>query len=635
MAYKGILSKNYYIDPETVSNFGAEVYNMMAEADQAMTEASEVIAKIASLTEMVPNQIRCVALLEACDTAQAEIKSVDFFSYGQKVNQGLQNLLDHNQYITEYFIKNMEKHTAKMRGLGEEFRRLADSITYADSESAPLKGIALSAVGNVENENTDVEEENLLNQGKEKENETNLYFLNDYFDSGEEFSEKEILRILKGGLHSGDITQNEYNNLKRLFIKMFNTSDKFERGIIYNVIKMEYNMIMLRNQNIQMQNDEASIYLLNDYFDSGQEFSEEEIFRILDGAQLSADITQEESDNLKELFTEMFILKNETIADETKIQSLYEEIEKEYNRIIERNQYIQRYINEDFLRNMGFDFEALGIDNFVVELKSGMIQYGITGEASIHMFLSTCMAETGGTDLLEIYNHNGDAGSGLIQVTGDAQYHFLVEIQKRYEEGSEEYQLIKDLLSGFQFEYDEYGYITEYEGYKQPADITISPSEYIAEKYPVESAVWFWGEYGEKCIIYYDTDDISLGCNTCTINQYVEKYFNSCEGREEDLFLATQYYVNGASLKALYLQQLCKGFCDENQNRYCITYLADGEEVDLEIIKEAARNNDDSIISELKIEEVAYQDVVRNAPIGCVARLWYYYRFLSIQGEIG
>lgn len=72
----------------------------------------------------------------------------------------------------------------------------------------------------------------------------------------------------------------------------------------------------------------------------------------------------------------------------------------------------------------------------------------------------------------------------------------------------------------------------------------LSPSEYIAAKYPVESAVWLWGGYDEKCIVYKDANDKLQGCETCTINQYVERFLNSCEGREEDLFLVTQYYVN-------------------------------------------------------------------------------------------
>ncbi len=164
MANRGILSKNYYIVPGAVADLGAEVYNMMAEADQAMAEASEIIAEIASLTERVPSQIRCGALLEACELAQTEIKSVDFLSYGQKVDQGLQNLLDHNQYITEHFIKNMGTHTEKMRGLGEEFRRLADSIMYS-GESLQPKDKKLLKVHNAENENTEGEEESYSNQG--------------------------------------------------------------------------------------------------------------------------------------------------------------------------------------------------------------------------------------------------------------------------------------------------------------------------------------------------------------------------------------------------------------------------------------------------------------------------------------
>ncbi|MDE6742350.1 MAG: hypothetical protein K2J95_00545, partial [Lachnospiraceae bacterium] len=127
--------------------------NMMAEADQAMAEASEVIAEIASLTERIPSHIRCNDLLDACVSAQAEIKSVDFLSYGQKVDQGLQNLLDHNQYITEHFIKNMEMHTEKMRGLGEEFRRLTDSITYC-GKSEHTEGMS-SVVYSGESEHTE------------------------------------------------------------------------------------------------------------------------------------------------------------------------------------------------------------------------------------------------------------------------------------------------------------------------------------------------------------------------------------------------------------------------------------------------------------------------------------------------
>ncbi len=168
MVNKSILTKNYYIDPEAVAELGAEIESVMTETDRAMEEASEIIAEIASLTERVPSEIRCGALLEVCAAAQEEIRSFDFLSYGKRVNQGLQNLIDHNQYITENFIKNMRANTERMHGLGEEFRRLADSITYS-GEGVQPKGIKLSTDGNAETANTDGEEENLHRQGHGQE----------------------------------------------------------------------------------------------------------------------------------------------------------------------------------------------------------------------------------------------------------------------------------------------------------------------------------------------------------------------------------------------------------------------------------------------------------------------------------
>lgn len=59
MVNKGILTKNYYIDPEAVAELGAEIESVMTETDRAMEEASKIIAEIASLTERVPSEIRC------------------------------------------------------------------------------------------------------------------------------------------------------------------------------------------------------------------------------------------------------------------------------------------------------------------------------------------------------------------------------------------------------------------------------------------------------------------------------------------------------------------------------------------------------------------------------------------------
>ncbi len=158
MGNKGVLLKNYFIYPDTVAEFGAEIECVMADTDRAMAEASEVIAEIASLTERVPSQIRSGDLLELCETAQVEIRSFDFLSYGKRVNQGLQNLLDQNQYITDNFIRKMRANTERMREFGEECRRLTDLITYSGMD-LPMKDLALSAVSNTEATNLDVGEE--------------------------------------------------------------------------------------------------------------------------------------------------------------------------------------------------------------------------------------------------------------------------------------------------------------------------------------------------------------------------------------------------------------------------------------------------------------------------------------------
>lgn len=166
MGSKGVLRKNYYIYPETVAEFGTEIECVMTETDRVMEEASEIIAEIASLTERVPSQIRSSELLELCETAQAEIRSFDFLSYGKRVNQGLQNLLDQNQYITENFIGKMRGNTERMCKFGAECRRLTELIDYSGG-SLPFRGIALSAVSNAESENSDDEEENDSNLSRD------------------------------------------------------------------------------------------------------------------------------------------------------------------------------------------------------------------------------------------------------------------------------------------------------------------------------------------------------------------------------------------------------------------------------------------------------------------------------------
>ena len=66
----------------------------MTQMDGILEEASGVIGEISALAGSVPSKARCGALLDACSIAQSEIRSVDFLSYGQRVNNGLLNMTD-------------------------------------------------------------------------------------------------------------------------------------------------------------------------------------------------------------------------------------------------------------------------------------------------------------------------------------------------------------------------------------------------------------------------------------------------------------------------------------------------------------------------------------------------------------
>lgn len=122
-------------------------------------------------------------------------------------------------------------------------------------------------------------------------NEISISFLNDYFDSKREFSEDEIIRILDGGLLSGEITQKEYDYLKVSFSEMFELKGNL---IIYDTL------------------------------------------RILEETLLSANIFQWKHNNI--LYTKMVDSSKEILKDEKEIQNLYNEIEinikEEYNRIV-------------------------------------------------------------------------------------------------------------------------------------------------------------------------------------------------------------------------------------------------------------------------------------------------------------
>lgn len=130
MGRKNVLVKNYFFDTIVVTELGAEICSMMMQTDGILKEASGVIGGIAALLGSVTSKARCGALADACAAAQKEIESVDFSSYGQRVNNGLLNLADHNEYISDQFIKAMKDNSERVQGFGSGCRSLSALLEY-------------------------------------------------------------------------------------------------------------------------------------------------------------------------------------------------------------------------------------------------------------------------------------------------------------------------------------------------------------------------------------------------------------------------------------------------------------------------------------------------------------------------
>lgn len=138
-------------------------------------------------------------------------------------------------------------------------------------------------------------------------------------------------------------------------------------------------------------------------------------------------------------------------------------------------------------------------DGFVEALNSALLRYEIVDKNSIAMFMATMASESGwGAATLEIGTDSYFAskgydryqrGAGFIQLTGRAAHlNFL--------------KSMGDSFSGQ------------------------DTATYIAKNYPMEASAWFWSNAAKT----------GMG----NLNAYVEEY-----GAGENVFLATQYFVNG------------------------------------------------------------------------------------------
>lgn len=248
---------------------------------------------------------------------------------------------------------------------------------------------------------------------------------------------------------------------------------------------------------------------------------------------------------------------------------------------------LNRYVNEDVFKSMGWDvdiFKKVYGEDVFEKLKECMYQYDITNPYSVCMFLATLGEESGnGGHLTEVpkpyeklsYREN-TRGAGLIQVTGLVQKEFLKYLENEMlkpnstREDKELLEEIQTYIRGY------YTFTTIVDGKeKTVCDNPKNATVFIAENYPIESAVWYWAAY-EMCPYW---EDISQICSdddgeydTISLNQYVcnvtEKLdIGSMVEKDdtplENVFLVTQYHVNGRRWFPYRLQRIAEGMYEE------------------------------------------------------------------------
>lgn len=225
-------------------------------------------------------------------------------------------------------------------------------------------------------------------------------------------------------------------------------------------------------------------------------------------------------------------------------QGVYTEIEQ---AITERS-IVEKYVNEDVLRDvLGWNIEAAKInlnDNFIEDMRSLMLEYGLTDEKSIILFLMTSTHECSkGNSMTELYNDNwfddkpytiNTRGVGLIQITGSNQKIFLQYVYDHSDDENEK-AILEEYINGF--------INSERPSKQNPCDNTViingqNVCEYIASNYAIEASLWYWCNNTNKILI--DGDWV-------TINACIEKYGSE---RELDImFLATQCAVAGSNFR--------------------------------------------------------------------------------------
>lgn len=117
MIKKSVFSKNYYIDPVAIVDISADICMVMSNADGVIREASGVINGILSLAASVPAKARCGALSDACATALAGIRNIDFWAYGQRAGACMSELCDYSDYANKSLVNDMQLNRERLQGI--------------------------------------------------------------------------------------------------------------------------------------------------------------------------------------------------------------------------------------------------------------------------------------------------------------------------------------------------------------------------------------------------------------------------------------------------------------------------------------------------------------------------------------
>lgn len=224
------------------------------------------------------------------------------------------------------------------------------------------------------------------------------------------------------------------------------------------------------------------------------------------------------------------------------------------NKVSEtNNDYIEKYVSEEALKkiNKQWDMQSLKKlcgDDAINDLKMSMHAAGITDEKSVLMFLCTLGVESGyGKRTSEMYTDKylsdksymkNTRGAGLIQLTGETQKEFLIYIRDTLKKDDTQKEVINEYINAF-------GKIGNKTSCSKDA------TSFIAEKYPIDSATWFWAKNKEKCT-YYNTDGTQ---QNISINEYINMFPGN---NSDNLFLVSQYYTNSQRWKKTRLQEMCE-----------------------------------------------------------------------------